>query len=59
MKRNVIILILCLIIGCILIYKLSNKFVYVNNTKLNICQKCVVIKGNHYCETYGVKESDK
>ena len=57
MKKNIIIIILCLMIVFIILCKTKNNFVYVDDGKL--CKKCVIIDSVYYCETYGVKESDK
>lgn len=58
MKKEIAIITLCLIIIFMLVNNAKNKFVYVENKELNICQKCAVIDGNYYCQTYGM-ESDK
>ena len=49
---------LCIIIVLIVVAKVKNNFVYVDDGK--VCKKCVIIDKIHYCETYGIdKESDK
>lgn len=58
MKKEIVIILLCLAIIFMLVNKTKNKFIYVNNDKLNICQKCAIINDNYYCQVYGM-ESDK
>lgn len=61
MKKNILkialILIALLIIIFALFYKKKHKFVYVENKKEHVCQKCVIIDNQYYCQTFGVKES--
>ena len=54
--KNIVIIALCIIIVLIVVAKVKNNFVYVDDGK--VCKKCVVIDKIHYCETYGL-ESDK
>lgn len=51
--KNVAIILLCLTIIIMLVIKVRNKFVYVENENEHICQKCVIIDDNYYCQTYG------
>ena len=57
MKKEIIIIVLCLVVLGLII-KARNKFTYIENKDLNICQKCAIIDGNYYCQTFGM-ESDK
>ena len=60
MKKTIVLITLCLLISLMLIIKFKNKTVYVNNEKLKICQKCIVINDKYYCQVYGINEgSDK
>ena len=57
--KNILIIVLCLIIGFVIIYKKKNKFVYIEDEKRSKCYRCVIIDNQYFCEVSIEKESDK
>ena len=55
----IFIIILSLIIVLSMLHKNKYKFVYVNNEEKNICQICVIIDNNYYCQTSNIKKGDE
>lgn len=62
MKKEILIYIfitiLSLIIAFAILCKNKNKFVYVDNKEKHICQKCVIIDNQYYCQTFGTKKGE-
>lgn len=56
MKNDSLKYIIIFLLLIILIIVIKTKVVYVKNKNLHICQKCVIINGNYYCHTFGLKE---
>ena len=56
MKKDYLKYIIIILLLIILILVIKTKVVYVKNDNLHICQKCVIMNGNYYCQTYGLKE---
>lgn len=55
MKKNTLICIAIglLVITIILIIRNMKSYVYIENKQLHICQKCIVINNEYYCQIYG------
>lgn len=56
MKKEILkYLIITLLFAAILllIIKIKDKYVYVENDSQHICQKCIIRDGNYYCQVYG------
>ena len=62
MKKNILkytfLLVALIVIAITILYKKKYKFVYIENEKQKICQKCIIIDNQYYCQTFNLKEKE-